>query len=217
MELIKYLVDFVLHLDTNLAVMVGQYGLFVYAILFVVVFAETGLVATPILPGDSLLFAAGAVAATGALNPNIIVGLLLLAPLCGDNTNYWIGYWLGPKVFNKPKSIFFNPEHLKRTHNFYEKYGTKMIIIARFMPIIRTFAPFVAGIGRMRYLKFLGFSVIGAVLWVPTFVYCGYFFGNIPIIKKNFTLVIFAIIFISLLPACYEFIYKKLKKPVANS
>jgi membrane-associated protein len=170
-------------------------------------------VATPILPGDSLLFAAGAVAATtGALDPNVIVGLLILAPLCGDNVNYWIGWWIGPKVFSRPKSIYFNPAHLQKTHEFYDKYGTKMIIIARFLPIIRTFAPFVAGIGRMRYLRFLSFSVIGAVLWVPTFVYCGYFFGNIPIVKNNFTLVIFGIIFVSLIPAFRELVYNRLKK-----
>jgi membrane-associated protein len=212
LDLIKFGFHFVLHLDTNLCLLVGQYGTLVYAILFAVIFAETGLVATPILPGDSLLFAAGAVAATGALDPNMIVLLLVLAPLCGDNANYWIGYWLGPKVFSRPKSIYFNPAHLARTHEFYEKYGNKMIIIARFLPIIRTFAPFVAGIGRMRYLKFLSFSVIGAVLWVPTFVYCGYFFGNIPIVKKNFTLVIFGIIFISLIPAFRELIYKRYVK-----
>ncbi len=208
-DIIKFAIDFVLHLDSNLLILVTQYGTYIYLILFIVIFAETGLVATPILPGDSLLFAAGAVAATGALDPHLLVLLLILAPLCGDNVNYWIGFWLGPKVFSRPKSILFNPAHLNRTHAFYEKYGTKMIIIARFLPIIRTFAPFVAGIGRMRYLKFLSFSVIGAILWVPTFVYCGYFFGNIPIVKKNFTLVIFGIIFVSLIPAFRELIYKK--------
>jgi membrane-associated protein len=208
-DIIKTALDFILHIDVNLQNLVAQYGTLVYGILFLIIFAETGLVATPILPGDSLLFAAGAVAAGGALNPHLIVALLVLAPLCGDNTNYWIGRWLGPKVFSRPKSLFFNPAHLNRTHEFYEKHGTKMIIIARFLPIIRTFAPFVAGIGRMRYLKFLCFSVIGALLWVPTFVYCGYFFGNVPIIKKNFTLVILAIIVISGLPALREFVFKR--------
>jgi membrane-associated protein len=210
-ELAKFGLNFILHLDTNLYVLVSQYGVLVYAILFAVIFAETGLVAAPILPGDSLLFAAGAVAATGALDPHWIVALLVLAPLCGDNTNYWIGYWVGPKVFSRPKSLYFNPAYLTRAHEFYEKHGSKTIIIARFLPIIRTFAPFVAGIGRMRYLKFLSFSVIGAVLWVPTFVYCGYLFGNIPVVKENFTLVIFGIIFISLIPAFREFLYKRHK------
>jgi membrane-associated protein len=193
--------DFVLHLDVHLAELTNTYGVWVYGLLFLIIFCETGLVATPILPGDSLLFAAGAIAATGSLNPHKIVLLLLCAPLLGDNCNYWIGHFLGPKVFKKEKSLFFNPEYLLRTHRFFEKHGGKTIIIARFLPIIRTFTPFVAGIGRMRYLKFLLFSIAGAILWVPTLVYCGYFFGNIPVIKKNFTLVIFAIIIISVIPA----------------
>jgi len=205
-EYIQFFFNYVMHLDTNLALLVGQYGHWVYGILCLVIFCETGLVATPFLPGDSLLFAAGAVASTGALSPHLLVVLLFFAPLLGDNCNYWVGRFLGPKVFSRPKSILLNPAHLLRTHAFYEKHGHKAIIIARFAPIIRTFAPFVAGIGRMRYLKFLLFSVIGAALWVPTFIYAGYFFGNIPFVKKNFTLVIFTIIGISLLPAFMGFL-----------
>jgi len=200
MEIIQYFIDFVMHLDAHLAELAGTYGAWIYGILFLIIFCETGLVATPFLPGDSLLFAAGAVASTGALNPHLTVLLLICAPLCGDNSNYWIGHFVGPKVFKKEKSIFFNPEYLYRTHRFFERHGGKTVIIARFIPIIRTFTPFVAGIGRMRYIKFLSFSIIGALLWVPTLIYAGYFFGNIPFVKKNFTLVIFAIIVISLIP-----------------
>ncbi len=201
MEIIHYFIDFVLHLDAHLSELAAAYGVWIYAILFLIIYCETGLVATPFLPGDSLLFATGAVASTGALNPHIAVTLLLFAPLCGDNTNYWIGHYVGPKVFKKEKSLFFNPEYLHRTHRFFEMHGGKAVIIARFLPIIRTFTPFVAGIGRMKYLKFLLFSVIGAVLWVPTFIYGGYYFGNIPFVKKNFTLVILAIIILSVIPA----------------
>lgn len=207
-EHLQTFIDIILHLDVHLARLSAEYGTFVYAILCIVIFCETGLVATPFLPGDSLLFAAGAVAATsqGTLSPHLLVLLLLCAPLLGDNCNYWVGRFIGPRVFKKPKSLLFNPEHLQRTHAFYERHGSKAIIIARFAPIIRTFAPFVAGIGRMRYPRFLLFSAVGALLWVPTFIYAGYFFGNIPFIKKNFTLVVFAIIGISLLPAFLEFL-----------
>lgn len=213
MDYIKLFLDFVLHMDVRLAELVALYGVWVYAFLFIVVFCETGLVATPILPGDSLLFAAGAVAATNpeAFSPHMVVLLLLFAPFLGDNVNYWVGYKLGPKVFSKPKSLFFNPDHLNKTHHFYEKHGAKMVIIARFLPIIRTFAPFVAGIGKMRYSRFIAMSSLGTVLWVPTFVYAGYFFGGVPFIKKNFTLVIFGIIFVSLIPAVLQFIGKKAK------
>lgn len=200
MDLIHYSIDFVMHLDVHLAELAAAYGAWIYGILFLIIFCETGLVATPFLPGDSLLFAAGAVASTGALNPHLSVLLLICAPLCGDNSNYWIGFFVGPKVFKKERSVFFNPVYLHRTHRFFEKHGGKTVIIARFIPIIRTFTPFVAGIGRMRYIKFLLFSLIGAVLWVPTFIYAGYFFGNIPVVKRNFTLVILAIIVISVVP-----------------
>ena len=204
--MIAQLIDLFLHLDAHLYELVSAYGPWVYLILFLVVFAETGLVVTPFLPGDSLLFATGAIAATGALDPNALVALLLVAAVLGDATNYWIGHTVGPKVFTRQKSWFFNPEHLHRTHAFYEKHGGKTIIIARFVPIIRTFAPFVAGIGEMSYRRFFSFNVVGALLWVPGLVYAGYFFGNLPIIKQNFSLVIFAIIGLSVLPMVVEFV-----------
>lgn len=204
--MIAQLIDLFLHLDAHLYELVSAYGPWVYLILFLVVFAETGLVVTPFLPGDSLLFATGAIAATGALDPNAVVGLLLVAAVLGDATNYWIGHYVGPKVFTRQKSWFFNPEHLHRTHAFYEKHGGKTIIIARFVPIIRTFAPFVAGIGEMSYRRFFSFNVVGALLWVPGLVYAGYFFGNLPIVKQNFSLVILAIIGLSVLPMVVEFV-----------
>jgi len=214
MELLAAPINFILHIDVHLAELAATYGTWIYGILFVIVFCETGLVATPILPGDSMLFAAGAVAATNpeALSPHLMILILLFAPFLGDNVNYWVGNKLGQKVFSKPKSLFFNPEYLNRTHKFYEKYGPKMVIIARFVPIVRTFAPFVAGIGKMHYPKFILMSSIGSLLWVPTFIYAGYFFGGIPFIKKNFTLVIFGIIFVSLLPAVFEFLKSKTAK-----
>ncbi|MCX6996108.1 MAG: DedA family protein [Kiritimatiellaeota bacterium] len=213
MELVRWFVDFVLHLDKNLALMVQNYGLLVYGFLFLIIFCETGLVVMPILPGDSLLFAAGAIAATGDLNPWIMMLLLSIAAILGDTVNYWIGAYLGPKVFKKPKSLFFNPEHLQKTHAFFEKYGGKTIIIARFLPIIRTFAPFVAGIGAMSYRKFIAYNVIGGVLWVFLLVGAGFYFANIEFVKKNFTLVIFAIIILSLLPMVVELIRHKLRRP----
>jgi membrane-associated protein len=198
--------DLFLHLDAHLYELVSAYGPWVYLILFLVIFAETGLVVTPFLPGDSLLFATGAIAATGALNPQWVCALLAAAAVLGDACNYWIGHYVGPKVFTRQKSWFFNPEHLHRTHAFYERHGGKTIIIARFVPIIRTFAPFVAGIGEMSYRRFFSFNVVGALLWVPGLVYAGYFFGNLPLVKKNFSLVIFAIIGLSVLPMAVEFV-----------
>lgn len=205
MEWGKYLIDFVLHLDTHLYGLVSTYGIWVNVLLFVIVFAETGFVATPFLPGDSLLFAAGAIAATGALNVYALFAILAVAAILGDTANYWIGYYIGPKVFRKHKSLFFNPEYLERTYRFFEKYGGKTIIIARFIPIIRTFAPFVAGIGRMSYLRFALYNVLGGIFWVPIFIYMGYFLGNLPIIKENFSLMIVAIIIISFIPAIIEY------------
>jgi membrane-associated protein len=204
MELIKDLIDFILHIDKHLVELVQQYGTLSYGILFLIIFCETGLVVTPFLPGDSLLFAIGALAAKGALNIYWVYLLLGLAAIIGDSTNYWIGHYIGPRVFSSEKSRWLNRRHLERTHEFYEKYGGKTVIIARFMPIVRTFAPFVAGIGRMNYLKFLFFSVVGTIFWIGLFVTAGYWFGNIPMVKQNFTLVIFAIIIISVMPAVIE-------------
>jgi membrane-associated protein len=217
MDLIHWFVDFFLHLDQHLAEVIQRYGTSTYALLFLIVFLETGLVVTPLLPGDSLLFAAGSFAGLGALRLWPLFFLLCAAAILGDTVNYAIGARLGPKVFQYSKSRFFNPEHLKKTHAFYEKYGGKTIIIARFVPIVRTFAPFVAGIGEMTYVHFLGFNVIGGVLWVSVCVFSGYFFGNLPFVKKNFSLVVLAIIFISVLPALIEYLKHRAeaKRPAA--
>ncbi len=201
MDLVHWLIDFFLHLDQHLAEIIARHGTHTYALLFLIVFCETGLVVTPILPGDSLLFAAGAFAAQGALDAWLLFGLLGVAAILGDTLNYAIGHYLGPKVFHYPRSRFFNPEHLRRTHAFYERHGGKTIVIARFVPIVRTFAPFVAGIGAMSYGKFLAYNVVGALLWVGICVMAGYFFGNIPVVKENFSLVILAIVLISVAPA----------------
>lgn len=203
MELLSQALDFFLHLDTHLAEITGRYGVWTYAILFLIVFAETGLVVTPFLPGDSLLFAAGAIAALGTLDPTILMGLLIIAAILGDTVNYWIGSWVGPKAFSG-RSRFLKKEYLDRTHAFYERHGGKTIILARFVPIIRTFAPFVAGVGAMTYSRFLAYNVIGAVVWVGLFVPIGYFFGNLPQVKENFSLVILGIIFLSVLPIGFE-------------
>jgi len=205
MDLIKYLIDFILHLDKHLVELVTQYGVWTYGILFLIIFCETGLVVTPILPGDSLLFAVGALAAKGGLNVFTVFVLLSIAAILGDTVNYWVGKIVGPRVFSRESSRWLNKEHLQRTHEFYEKYGGKTIIIARFMPIIRTFAPFVAGIGQMSYGKFILYNIVGGIVWIGGFLYAGYFFGNIPVIKRNFTLVVFAIIIISVLPAVFEY------------
>lgn len=188
------------HLDA----LVKTYGTLTYAILFLIIFAETGLVFAPFLPGDSLLFASGAIAAGGALDPWILFGLLTVAGILGDTVNYWIGKYLGPRLLRSEKSRWLNRKHLDRTHEFFEKYGAKTIVIARFVPIVRTLAPFVAGIGTMRYGTFLIYNVIGGILWVGICVGAGYFFGTMPIVEKNFELVIVAIIFVSILPAIIE-------------
>jgi membrane-associated protein len=203
MELIMQFIDIFLHLDIYLADVIRDYQAWTYLLLFIVIFCETGLVVTPFLPGDSLLFAAGALSAlpNSPLSHINLFILLAFAAVCGDNTNYWIGRWIGPKAFQFKKSRFFNPVYLMRTHAFYEKHGGKTIILARFMPIIRTFAPFVAGVGTMKYAKFLLFSITGGISWMFTFIFAGYYFGNIPIVKNNFTLVVMAIILISVMPA----------------
>jgi membrane-associated protein len=206
MQLVHWFVDFFLHLDTHLAEVIQAYGAWTYGLLFTIVLLETGLVVTPFLPGDSLLFAAGSFAALGALDVRLLFLLLSAAAVLGDTLNYAIGHYLGPRVFHFPKSRFFNPDHLRQTHEFYERYGGKTIVIARFVPIIRTFAPFVAGIGSMSYLRFLAYNVAGGLLWVATCLGAGYFFGNLPFVKKNFSLVILAIILVSMLPALVEIV-----------
>ena len=205
MELLHQFVDLILHLDTHLNSIIQEYGTLTYFILFLIIFCETGLVVTPFLPGDSLLFAAGTFAASGSLHVTWLILLLAAAAIAGDTVNYWIGAYVGPKIFHRENVRFLNKEHLKRTHDFYEKYGGKTIIIARFMPIIRTFAPFVAGIGKMSYARFISYNVLGGIFWIVSFILGGYFFGNIPVVKRNFTIVIFAIIIISILPAVIEF------------
>jgi membrane-associated protein len=203
MEWLPQIADLFLHLDRHLADVVGRYGTGTYALLALIIFCETGLVVTPFLPGDSLLFAAGATAALGVLDPAVLVLLLAASAIAGDNTNYWIGRWVGPRAF-RGSVRFLNRAYLERTHVFYEKHGGKTVILARFAPILRTFAPFVAGVGAMRYLRFLRFSIGGATLWVSLFVLAGYFFGNLPVVRDNFSLVILAIIAVSLMPAAIE-------------
>jgi membrane-associated protein len=211
-------IDFILHINEHLAIMVETYGVWVYAILFLIVFAETGLVVFPFLPGDSLLFAVGALAAsTGKLDPWLCGGIIALAAFCGDNVNYWAGRTIGPRVFKMEDSIFFNRKHLERTEKFYNHYGSRAVIIARFVPIMRTFAPFVAGVGKMPYGRYMLFSCIGTALWVPVCLGAGVFFGNIPWVQKHFELVVLAVIAISLLPIVIEVLKHKLGKNVANT
>ena len=203
MDLVRQVVDVFLHLDRHLAEVVRDYGTFTNVILFGIVFCETGLVVTPFLPGDSLLFTAGALAALGSLDVWVLFLTLALAAILGDTANYWIGKRIGPRAFDGTIR-FLKQEHLRKTEAFYEKHGKKTIILARFVPIIRTFAPFVAGVGSMNYGVFLAYNVIGGVLWVAICVFSGYFFGNIAAVKKNFSLVILAIIFVSTLPILWE-------------
>ena len=203
MDLLAKFVDLFLHLDRHLTELVSQYGTWTYGILFAIVFAETGLVVTPFLPGDSLLFAAGAIAALGPLDPWLLTGLLIGAAVLGDTVNYAVGKWVGPKAFSGHYR-WLRKDYLDRTHAFFERHGGKTIILARFVPIIRTFAPFVAGIGTMTYRRFLAYNVIGAVVWVGLFVGAGYFFGNLPRVKQNFSLVILGIIVLSVAPIAIE-------------
>lgn len=213
MELIKDFIEIILHFDKYLDLVIRTYGTWTYVILFLIIFCETGLVVAPLLPGDSLLFAAGTFAALGSLDVWWLIVFLSIAAIAGDNVNYWIGHYTGPKIFFKPKSLFFNKEYLYRTQQFYQKHGGKTIIIARFMPIIRTFAPFVAGIGSMTYRQFTAYNIAGGITWIVAFVYGGYLFGNIPFIKRNFTMVILAIIFISILPGVIEFLRQRYQLP----
>lgn len=213
MELIKTFWEIVMHLDRHLLEVAQQYGTWVYVLLFVIIFCETGLVITPFLPGDSILFAIGSLAAIHALDYWTVAILLSLAAILGDSVNYWIGAKVGPRVFTQEKTRFFKKEYLDRTHAFYEKYGGKAIVMARFVPIVRTFAPFVAGIGRMTYSRFLLYNVFGGLLWVMGLTALGYYFGNLPFVKKNFSLVILAIIFISILPGVIEYLRHRNAKP----
>ena len=216
MEILQHLLDLILHLDKHLADIIQDYGVWTYAILFLIIFVETGVVVLPFLPGDSLLFAAGSLAALpgSPLNVWLMMLLLIVAAVLGDTLNYHIGDYLGPRVFRE-KSRFLKREHLERTQAFYEKHGAKTIILARFIPIIRTFAPFVAGVGTMSYSKFLSYNVIGAVLWVTLLTLAGYYFGQIPIVQKNFSLVVLVIIALSVLPAVIEFV--KSRRPTGGT
>jgi membrane-associated protein len=211
-EWISSFVDVILHLDQHLLVLVQNYGVWIYGILFLILFCETGLVVTPFLPGDSLLFVAGTVAGAGSMNVHLLVVLLLLAAVLGDSLNYAIGHYIGPKVFRFEDSWFFKKAYVERTHRFFERHGGKTIVLARFVPIIRTYAPFVAGIGAMDYRRFLLFNVTGAVLWVASLTYAGYFFGNLPAVKNNFSFVILGIIIASISPGIIELLRHKLKR-----
>ena len=209
MEFFSFIIDFILHIDQHLTELAAQYGVWIYGILFLIIFCETGLVVMPLLPGDSLLFAAGSIAAIGEMNIHLMVVLLIIAAILGDAVNFMIGKFFGEKLFANPNSKIFKQSHLQKTQQFYAKHGGKTIILARFIPIVRTFAPFVAGMGHMTYHHFLAYNVIGGVLWVTIFSYLGYFFGNLPIVKDNLSLVLVAIIVLSVLPAIVEIIRHK--------
>ncbi len=208
-------IDLILHLDNYLAVLVANYGVWIYAILFLVIFCETGLVVMPFLPGDSLLFIAGAMCATGSMDPVLLAGLLMAAAVLGDSTNYVIGRNVGERLFSNPKSKIFRRDYLQRTHDFYDRHGGKTVTLARFLPIVRTFAPFVAGVGRMPYLRFLGFSALGTVAWVGGLVTLGYFFGNTPFVKENLSLMILLVIGLSLLPMVIGWLHHRLRPETA--
>jgi len=212
MSLLKALLDFVLHLDRHLINVVAQYGIVTYGFLFLIIFAETGLVITPFLPGDSLLFATGALAALGSLNIFLTIIVLIIAAVLGDTVNYWIGHFFGQKIIDSPHIPFINQGHIDKTQAFYAKHGGKTILLARFVPIIRTFAPFVAGVSKMDYTTFLSYNLLGGALWVAVVTLAGFFFGNIPMVKENFSIVILAIVTISFLPMLFEFVKSKLVK-----
>ena len=209
MELIVFVFDFFVHLDRHLAEIIREFGPWTYLIVFLIIFCETGLVVTPVLPGDSLLFGLGYFASTGVLEIEWLFLMLSFAAVAGDTVNYTIGHYVGPRVFYQEKVRFFRKEYLERSHRFYERHGGKTIIIARFVPIIRTFAPFVAGIGKMSYYRFISFNVIGGVSWIALMLAGGYYFGNLPAVKNNFTLVIGAIILISVLPGVVEYLRQR--------
>lgn len=214
MELLKDFIDLFLHLDTHLSELIAAYGTWTYAILFLIIFCETGLVVTPFLPGDSLLFAAGTFAGMGDLHPGLLFLLLFSASVLGDSTNYWIGRYIGPRAFSG-NIRFLKREYLDKTHSFYDRHGRKTVILARFLPIIRTFAPFVAGVGAMPYARFVSMSLAGSAAWVGLFVGAGYFFGNLQVVRENFSLVVMGIIGISLLPIAIEWAKVALRRPQA--
>lgn len=215
MPFLLHCLDFFLHLDKHMLSLVAQYGTWTYLILFLIIFCETGLVVVPFLPGDSLLFVAGALSATSSLELSWIIGLLVLAAISGNMLNYAIGRMLAPRIFRKEHIRFLKPDHMERTHQFFEKYGGKAIIITRFVPIVRSFAPFLAGVGSMDYRKFIFYNIAGALLWVVPFSLAGYFFGNIPAVKHRFSLVVIAIVFVSVLPIIWEYFKEKKKKSAA--
>ena len=217
MEMILKFFDMLLHLDKYIDLLIRDYGMWTYLIFFIIVFCETGLVVTPFLPGDSLLFVAGTFAALGSLNLMWLLVILSAAAILGDTINYWIGNYIGPKVFQMQNSRVFRKEHLDRTHQFYEKYGPITIVIGRFIPIIRTFAPFLAGVGSMTYGKFLTYNVVGGILWIASFTLGGYFFGNLPFVRKNFTAVIIAIIIISVMPTVIEYMRQRRQAKAART
>ncbi|MBW7957659.1 MAG: DedA family protein [Deltaproteobacteria bacterium] len=206
MELLKEFIDMFMHIDKHLGTVIQAYGGWTYLILFLIIFCETGLVVTPLLPGDSLLFAIGTFAAMGYLEVEYVIAGLTVAAIAGDSVNYAIGHYLGPRVFSKKDSLVFRKEYLDKTQRFYQKYGARTIVIARFVPIVRTFAPFVAGVGAMSYGRFLFYNVTGAVAWIFLFILGGYYFGSIPLVKENFSLVILAIIVLSIMPGLIEFV-----------
>lgn len=217
-DLLKKLVDFIIHIDRHLAEIIASYGLWTYGVLFLIIFAETGLVVMPLLPGDSLLFAAGAFCAkpeTG-LNVHLMAGLLFVAAILGDTVNYWVGRKVGPAVFKREDSIWLRKKHLDKAHAFFEKYGGRAVILARFVPIVRTFVPFIAGVGSMSYPRFMAYNVIGGFIWIYFFTYAGFLFGNQPFVQKNFKFVILAIIILSVLPIVVEFV-REWRKPRKTS
>jgi len=211
MGLIENLINFIIHVDQNLNLIIQSYGPLSYLILFLIIFSETGLVIAPFFPGDSLLFMAGAFASTGSLNVEWLFILLSLAAIIGDTVNYWIGHFVGPKMFHKKDARFLKKEYLDDAYEFYKKHGGKTIILARFIPVIRTFAPFVAGIGKMSYKRFIIYNIVGGIGWVAIFVFGGYFFGSIPIVKENLSLVIFGIIFVSIIPVAIKILSQSKK------
>jgi len=215
MSVINFLIDFILHLDKHLIAIVSEYGILTYLILFLIVFAETGLVILPFLPGDSLLFAAGALSALGSLNIFLVLAVLGAAAIIGDTVNYWIGHFFGEALIKNPR-IPINQAHIDKTNAFYAKHGGKTIILARFVPIVRTFAPFVAGVGKMHYNTFISYNIIGGLLWVAGFTLAGFFFGNIPWVQHNFEVVVFAIVGLSVVPMIYELVHARMQKKSAS-